>query len=348
MGSPVIMDSSTELLPSRTDAVHRHLLAGPHPEAVPHLDLLQGDVCFGAACPNPPGGLGGQSQQGLDGGAGLAAGLEFQHLAQQHQGDDEGRGLEIDRHLTGAAAEGGREDAGRQLGHQAIEVGHADAQADEGEHVQAAVHQGLPEAHEERPAGPEHRGGGERELHPAPGLGGSQALQGLPREHAAHGDDDEGDGQRHGRPEAPAHVDKFGVFFFLGGHGAGLQGHAALGARAGAILDHLRVHGAGVSPGWGRFLRFGRGRLRLCRGRRARNCSGSALNLAKQWGLQKAYSCPRGAARWGLSAGTIMPQTGSRSSGTADCLGARRRPAGGFFFFSVAVLAMAFPEISGG
>src|SRR3546814_7350828 len=35
-------------------------------------------------------------------------------------------------------------------------LGGAGAQGDEGEHIEAAVHQGLPAAQEERPAGPEH------------------------------------------------------------------------------------------------------------------------------------------------------------------------------------------------
>ena len=69
------------------------------------MHLFQGDIFFGAVLPEAPGGFGSQAQKSLDRGAGLSPGLELQHLAQEHQGDDEGRGLEIDPHLPRLTSE---------------------------------------------------------------------------------------------------------------------------------------------------------------------------------------------------------------------------------------------------
>ena len=80
-------------------AIHRHFFAGPHPQDVAGTDFRQRDFLLGALADNP-GGRRGQRQQLPDGGAGSLAGPQFQHLPQQHQGDDHGGRLEID--LDGA------------------------------------------------------------------------------------------------------------------------------------------------------------------------------------------------------------------------------------------------------
>src|SRR5690606_13950654 len=56
-------------------------------------------------------------------------------------------------------------------------------------------------------------------------------------------------------PEAAAEVGELGVLLPVQGGHFRLQGHAALGAVAGVILAHLRVHGAGVDGAGGRAVR---------------------------------------------------------------------------------------------
>ena len=88
---------------------------------------------------------------------GRLARAQFQHLAEQHQHGDDGGGLEIDRDRAVVAAEGRRENAGREAWRRrcrrrrrrcpcAISVNM----------LRLRVTQRLPAAHEERPAGPQH------------------------------------------------------------------------------------------------------------------------------------------------------------------------------------------------
>ena len=96
--SPVTIDSSTALLPSMHDAVHRHAVAGPHAQAIADMHLLQRDFLIAAVVADPPRGLRREVEQRADGAAGLLAGAQFQHLPEQHQDGDHRRGFEIDRH----------------------------------------------------------------------------------------------------------------------------------------------------------------------------------------------------------------------------------------------------------
>ena len=105
IASPVIMDSSTALLPSITIAVGRHGFARPHDQHIADMDLFQRHI-FGAAFGLAPHGLGREIEQGADGRAGLRARAEFQNLAHQHQRHDHRGGFEIDR--RGAASRRGR------------------------------------------------------------------------------------------------------------------------------------------------------------------------------------------------------------------------------------------------
>ena len=223
------------------------------------MHLIQGDIFLGAVFLEAPGSFGGQAQKSLDGLAGLSPGLELQHLAHEHQGDNEGRGLEIDRHFPGLTPEGGGEDAGKELGYDAIDVGYGHAQADEGEHVQAAVDDGFNPPDQKGPAAPEDHRRSQAQLHPTPDVMGRQTFQeGLKsRKHDAHGNVDQGDGEHQGHPEAAPHVHQLGIFLFFGVDGAGFQGHAALGAGARAVLHHFRVHGAGILGAGREGFRFG-------------------------------------------------------------------------------------------
>ena len=138
--------------------------------------------------------------------------------------------------------------AGSQHGEEAPAEGRRRAEGDQREHVQVARHEGLPAAHEEGPAAPEHHRRRQHELDPErrrrvdpPGQGG--------RDHLAHGEREDGNGQDQAHPEPPGHVDQLGARPLVGGERLErLERHAALGARAGSDLADLRVHGARVDP----------------------------------------------------------------------------------------------------
>ena len=68
----------------------------------------------------------------------MAARLEFQHLAQKHEGDDNRGGLEIYGDTATWAPERVGEDARYKHRHQAIEVRDAGADGDQREHVEVA------------------------------------------------------------------------------------------------------------------------------------------------------------------------------------------------------------------
>ena len=138
------------------DAVDRHLLARAHPQAVADLDGVELDLLLGCRRPDAPGRLGREVEQRADGAAGALAGPQLEHLAEQDQHGDHGRRLEIDRDRAVVAAEGGREDAGREGRDDAVDPGDAGAHGDQREHVEVARDERLPAAHEERPAGPQH------------------------------------------------------------------------------------------------------------------------------------------------------------------------------------------------
>ncbi len=92
-------------LPLEHRAVHRHLLAGPHAQPVADLHRVERHVLFGAVVAQATRGLGREAEQLPDGGAGLAAGAQLEHLAEQDQRDDHRRGLEVHRHVAGRVAE---------------------------------------------------------------------------------------------------------------------------------------------------------------------------------------------------------------------------------------------------
>ncbi len=96
------------------DAVDRHLLARPHPQA------LAGDDRFERRCRSSlpssrdeARALGREIEQGADRAAGLRAGAQLEHLAEQDQGGDHRRRLEIERHPARRAS---RNEAGKMPG----------------------------------------------------------------------------------------------------------------------------------------------------------------------------------------------------------------------------------------
>ena len=98
---------------------------------------------------------------------GSGAGPQLENLPEQDQhGDDRGR-LEVNRNHAMAGSEGLGKEAGRQGRHHAVKISNSGSQADQGEHVEAAVDDRTPAALEERPAAVKDDGRGEHELNEA-------------------------------------------------------------------------------------------------------------------------------------------------------------------------------------
>ena len=253
-------------------AIHRDLLARPHAQPVARMHMGERDVLLAIVVADASCRLRRESEQGLDGGAGFRARLEFQHLTEQRERNDHGRGLEIHGHMAGYL-ERRRENSRQHGGHHAVEIGCARAQADQGPHVRAAVLHRLHAAHEERPARPEHHRRREGQFHPGTRRA-QQRIEGAAR----HGDQGNQNGQRQRPPETAAEVGKFRVFSFFQFRQHRLQRHAALRAGTGTDLPHFRMHRTGVFRACrGRFLRHWRGRqIALRIGRELRQALGAA------------------------------------------------------------------------
>ena len=226
------------------DAIHRHLLARPDPQMVADLQAVDLHLVVGAVIADAAGGLRRQFEQRPDRAGCRLAGAQFQHLAKQHEHGDHGGGFEIDRDRAAMAAEGRREPAWRDGANEAVEIGHAGADRDQGEHVEIAREQRLPAAHEERPARPDHHGRGEDQLNPVrqgrvdPAVTADQMT--------SHLEDHRRKREREADPEAPRHVGEFGIGRRIEARHLGLQRHAADRAASGADLADLRMHRAGI------------------------------------------------------------------------------------------------------
>ena len=147
------------------------------------------------------------------------------------------------------AAEGGREDSGRDRADDAVDIGHAGAHRDQREHVEIARDERLPAAHEERPAGPQHDGRGEGELDPVRQRRIDPAM--AADEMAAHFEDDGRQREHEADPEAARHVGEFRIGRRIEARDLRLQRHAADRAASRADLADLRMHRAGVDRAFG-------------------------------------------------------------------------------------------------
>ena len=179
-------------------AVGRDLLARPDAEPVADLDQVEGDVLFAPVVAESAGHLGGEAQERLDGARRPAPGLQFEHLAEQDEGRDDRRRLEVDGHHAAVPAERGRDEAGEEGRHDAVAVGDPRPEGDEREHVEASVHDRGPAALEERPAAPEDDGRREGELDPERDVRRHEMPHG--RDHLAHREDEDRERQDEARP----------------------------------------------------------------------------------------------------------------------------------------------------
>ena len=142
--------------PVLNDAIHRHFLPRPHPQAVADVDHIQGNIRLTAIGGDAPGLARGKVQERADRPAGALPRPQFQNLAEEHQDDDHGGRLEINGDRAAWPAKGRRKDAGSERRRHAIDPRHADAQRNQREHVEAAADQRSPAADKERPACPYH------------------------------------------------------------------------------------------------------------------------------------------------------------------------------------------------
>ena len=166
-------------------AVDRDLVAGPHAQDIADLDRGKLHRLGLAVLQHAQSGLGRKVEQRANGAAGLLAGPELEHLAEQHQRDDDRRRLEIGGDQPVRVLHGCREQPRRERRDQAVEIGRAGAERDQREHVQPARAQRGKAAHEERPAAPQHRGRGEGELQPLLGLRREERQEVARRTHAS-------------------------------------------------------------------------------------------------------------------------------------------------------------------
>ncbi len=189
--------------------------------------------------------FGREIEQGADRAAGLRAGAQFEHLAEQYQGDDDRRRLEIDRHRSVRHAERGGEYPRQQRRDQAVAIGDAGAERDQREHVEPAVDDRSPAAPEKRPPAPQHGRCRERPAGPRQQRRADQRVERRFGNVLAHGDRHQRDRQRHPDPEPPRHVAQLGVGGLPGSRRHRLERHAADRAAAGPVAHDLRMHRAG-------------------------------------------------------------------------------------------------------
>ena len=247
IGSPVTIDSSTALRPSSTTPSTGTRSPGRTRRRFPGRTSRERHVLLAAVLAQAARGLGREPQQRADGARRGAARAQLEHLAEEDERDDHRGGLEVHRRRAAVAHAVGQ-GARRQHGEDAPAECRRRAEGDQGEHVQVARHEGLPAAHEEGPAAPEHHRRRQQELNPERRRRIDPPRQGG-RDHLAHGERKDGDGQDQAHPEPPGHVDQLGARPLVGGERLErLERHPALGARAGSDLADLRVHGTRVDP----------------------------------------------------------------------------------------------------
>ena len=227
-------------------AIDGHAIAGPHPQAVAGVDGFKRHLLVLAVGPEAARRLRRQIQQRPDRAAGLLARPKLQHLPQQHQHGDHGRRLVVDGNQPLGIPEARREDSRQERRDEAEQVGHADAERYQAEHVQPAAHERPPSPLQQRPARPQDHGRRQQELKPQRRLRGDQCVEPKPRKMGAHFQEDERRRQGGADPEPPGHVREFGVRLALDAGGDRLQSHAADRAVARPLLTDLGVHGAGV------------------------------------------------------------------------------------------------------
>ncbi len=221
-------------------AIGRYLLAGAHPQRVADMHMCERHVLFATVGIQAARGFWCQAEQRADRRRGLRACLQLQHLPEQCQRDDHGRGLEIHRDPPLRHERGGKH-LGRQGRDHAVAERGSGAEPDQRPHVRTAVGERIPAAHEKRPSRPQRNRQRQHQLDAALQRH-VEPLQAMPE----HGEHKYTQAQWQGPPEAAPEIAQLRVFFVLQARHLGLQRHATLRAVAGAGLADFRMHRAGV------------------------------------------------------------------------------------------------------
>ena len=237
-------------------SVHGNLFSRPNPEAISGFNLFERYVRFRAIIAHQTCRLGCEPQQSFDRSAGLAAGAQLQHLAQQHQSGNHRSGVEVNAYFAAATMKRlGKSLREKRCG-ETVDVGSADTDGDESKHIETAVDDGSPTALEERPSAPEDHRSRQQELEPVQRVRRKTALHRLSRNQIGHGEKNNRRAQPDADPKAARHIDKLGIGFFLQGYGSGLERHAAYWARSWLLAYDVGMHGTNVLcfdrwRGWG-------------------------------------------------------------------------------------------------
>ena len=231
-------------------AVDRDTVSGTNAEAVTDLDPIDWNLVVSASIAQAVGSLRRQVQQRADGPSGTFSGAQLQHLTEKNQHrDDRGR-LIVNRDRAAHGTEAFGEDARDQGGNQAVEVGGARPQCDQGKHIEVAADDRGPAALEERPARPQHNRCGEYELDPHGDPRRHEIVQPQSRDMTAHLKNEHRQCQDQPDPATPGHVMKFVIGNRLRRYLEWFESHATDGAASWTALPDFRMHRAGVDGIW--------------------------------------------------------------------------------------------------
>ena len=226
--------------------VNRDFLARPDPQPVARLDLVERNFFVRTVRVDSRRNRWSQFEQRAQGAGGLAARLEFQHLSEQYQGRDHGSGFIIDGDIAVMAAKRRRKGTGEEGRHHAEPVSDGDAQPDQGEHVEIHAFQRLHATHEKGPGTPENDRRGQQQLDPGRDRRVQPGFERPAGNHVPHGIEEQRQRKDRADPEAPAHIEIFGVGAAVEREGFRLQRHSADRAGTGPLLPDFRMHWTGV------------------------------------------------------------------------------------------------------
>ena len=201
-----LVDAAT---PLDDEAVDGHLLARADPEQVAGHHLREWDVVLGAVLVDAASDLRSEPQQCLERPARSRPRSKLEDLAEEDEGNDERRRLEVDGNHSAAphcfrkkARGDGRDDTEY--------VRDTGTESDQREHVEASVHDRCPAALEQGPACPEDHGRRQHQLDPRQPMT-KRVLDRRPRQEFGHAEQKHRHREDEARPEPPAHVVQVGI-----------------------------------------------------------------------------------------------------------------------------------------
>ena len=145
-------------------AVDGNFFTGADAQTVPGFDVFERHIFLGPSGSIRRAVFGLRSSRARMALQVLAAGTKFQHLAEQNESCDRRRGFEIDVGIPPMPAQRRGKNLRRKRRDDAEHVGDAGTQADQSEHVQAAIDERAQPALEKWPAAPQHNRRGEQEV----------------------------------------------------------------------------------------------------------------------------------------------------------------------------------------